>query len=200
LKALEAQLPGGIGVIGVDEHTAVVFDLISGEISVHGPGGLTLRMQGESEFVTAGSTTTLDHLRQFFGSAKTSVLTEAEPADTLADSPSDRFAALLAAGDTEGAAAISLEVEAELFSSSSPEAHTALRSMLVQLADTARNGLVDTRAVLEPLVDIALEVRRLARENKDYAMSDLVRDALTAADIEVRDTPDGMVWEQLAKQ
>ena len=199
LKTLEAQLPEGVGVIGVDEHTAVVFDLVTQEVSVHGPGGLTLRIHGEHEFIPAASSTTLDHLRDFFNAtAAAPSASQAEQAD--ASDPAQRFAALLEQGDTDGAAAIALDVEAELFSTKSAQAHEALRSMLVQLADTARNGLVDTRAVLEPLVNITLEVRRLARENKDYAMSDLVRDALTAADIEVRDTPDGMVWEQIGKE
>ncbi len=197
LKALEVQLPAGIGVIGVDEHTAVVFDLTTNEISVYGPGGLTLRTRDALEFIAAGETTTIDHVRDFFQNQASSA--SAAPAAAMSTSdPDKRFAALLAAGDTDGAAAIALDVESELFHSTSAQAHVALRSMLVQLADTARNGLVDTRDVLEPLVNIALEVRRLARENKDYAMSDLVRDSLTAAHIEVRDTPEGMVWEQLA--
>lgn len=199
LKTLEAALPAGIGVIGVDEHTAVVFDLVTQEVTVHGPGGLTLRMNDNLEFVPAGSSTTLDHLREFFKSSVASTTAPQAP-ELDRNDPVQRFTALLVQGDTDGAAAIALEVETELFSSKSIEAHEALRSMLVQLADTARNGLVDTRSVLEPLVNIALEVRRVARENKDYAMSDLVRDSLTAAHIEVRDTPDGMVWEQLGKQ
>ncbi|MDP2014696.1 MAG: hypothetical protein Q8L05_10780 [Actinomycetota bacterium] len=199
LKTLEALLPAGIGVIGVDEHTAVVMDLNTDEISVYGPGGLTLRNRDELEFIAAGSTTTVDHVRHFFKNQPVNVAEAPESTATSSNDPAQRFAALLTEGDTDGAAAIALEVESELFSTTSIQAHEALRSMLVQLADTARNGLVDTRVVLEPLVNIALEVRRLARENKDYAMSDLVRDSLTDAGIEVRDTPDGMVWEQLGK-
>jgi len=198
LKALETQLPAAVGVIGVDEHTAVVFDLNAGEVSVHGPGGLTLRMHGESMFIAAGSATTLDHLRDYFAASQSTAIPTPEASTDSQAGPAERFAALLAQGDTDGAASISLEVETVLFSSGSAEAHEVLRSMLVQLADTARNGLVDTRAILEPLVNIALEVRRLARDSKDYAMSDLVRDSLTNAGIEVRDTPDGMVWEQVA--
>ena len=198
LKTLEALLPAEVGVIGVDEHTAAVFDLVTSEISVHGPGGLTLRMSDAVEFIPAGESTTLDHLREFFKTPAVAGV-PSEPTQATADGPVERFTSLLADGDTDAAAAVALEVETELFTTTSVEAHEALRSMLVQLADTARNGLVDTRAVLEPLVNIALEVRRVARENKDYAMSDLVRDSLTAADIEVRDTPEGMVWEQIGK-
>lgn len=197
LKSLEAMLPAGVGIIGVDEHTAVVLDLVTEEVSVHGPGGLTLRLNGESEFIASGTSTNLEHLRTFFQTTDAAVAATATLASTHDADPALRFADRLAAGDADGAVAVSLEVETVLFNSGSSEAHLALRSMLVQLADTSRNGLVDSRSVLEPLVNIALEVRRVARDNKDYAMSDLVRDSLTAAGIEVRDTPEGMIWEQV---
>ncbi|MDO9484832.1 MAG: hypothetical protein Q7K25_02075 [Actinomycetota bacterium] len=197
LKSLEALLPAGVGVMGVDEHTAVVLDLVSNDVSIHGPGGLTLRNGEDFEFIAAGSTTTLVHLRDFFHSS-----VAASPAEVaiVQEDFTKSFTSMLADGDTDGAAAIALDVESQLFNTSSVEAHESLRFMLVQLADAARNGLIDTRDVLEPLVNIALEIRRLARENKDYAMSDFVRDSLTTAHIEVRDTPDGMVWEQLDKE
>lgn len=67
--------------------------------------------------------------------------------------------------------------------------------MLVELADAAHSGLQDPRTILSPLVDVALNIRKLARENKDYAMSDIVRDSLAAAGIEVRDTPEGVQWD-----
>ena len=197
LKTLEALLPQGIGVIGVDEHTAVILDLISNEVSVYGPGGLTLRMGDQLQILPSGSTTSLDHLREFF-SASLPPATQRQDTTDSGDALR-RFAATLSDRDTDGAAAVALEVESELFGTTSLQAHESLRSMLVQLADAARAGMVDTHAVLEPVVNIALEVRRVSRENKDYAMSDLVRDALAAADIEVRDTPDGMVWEQMTK-
>jgi cysteinyl-tRNA synthetase len=76
-------------------------------------------------------------------------------------------------------------------------ANSDLRAMLVELADAAQSGLQDPRAILSPLVEVALNVRRVARENKDFAMSDLVRDSLTAAGIEVRDTPEGVQWNLL---
>ena len=37
-------------------------------------------------------------------------------------------------------------------------------------------------------------MRAAARDGKDFATSDLVRDRLVAAGIEVRDTPDGTTW------
>jgi cysteinyl-tRNA synthetase len=38
------------------------------------------------------------------------------------------------------------------------------------------------------------EVRKSAREAKDFATADTIRDRLGAAGIEIRDTPDGATW------
>ncbi|HVL26786.1 MAG TPA: hypothetical protein VM390_01465, partial [Acidimicrobiales bacterium] len=56
LRALEGQLPGGAFVLGVDEHTACVFDLAAGTATVSGLGGVTVRSRGRSTFVEAGRT------------------------------------------------------------------------------------------------------------------------------------------------
>ncbi|MEP4650903.1 MAG: hypothetical protein ABJ314_12010 [Ilumatobacter sp.] len=74
------------------------------------------------------------------------------------------------------------------------QARRALRSMIVKLGDAATNGLRDQRDVLGPVVAAALDARRVAREEKAYAVSDAVRDGLDAAGIEVRDTADGAEW------
>ena len=66
--------------------------------------------------------------------------------------------------------------------------------MIVKLGTAATDGLRDPRAVLGPVVEAALAARRVAREEKAYAVSDAVRDGLDAAGIEVRDTADGVEW------
>lgn len=45
------------------------------------------------------------------------------------------------------------------------------------------------------VVDMVLELRAKAKENKDWATSDKIRDMLTEAGFIVKDTPDGTVWE-----
>ncbi len=62
LEAMEAMLPAGVGVIGVDEHTAVVVDVVERTATVHGAGGLTLRVQGVSQVVPAGESIALADL------------------------------------------------------------------------------------------------------------------------------------------
>jgi cysteinyl-tRNA synthetase len=59
---------------------------------------------------------------------------------------------------------------------------------------TGAGGDSGLRAAVDGLVRIALEQRREARERKDFAAADAVRDGLKAAGILVEDTPSGPRW------
>ena len=47
---------------------------------------------------------------------------------------------------------------------------------------------------LAPVMDLVLELRQHARENKDWAMSDKIRDMLLAAGITIKDSKEGTSW------
>ncbi|MEV0622591.1 cysteine--tRNA ligase [Nonomuraea sp. NPDC050404] len=53
----------------------------------------------------------------------------------------------------------------------------------------------DLKPVVDALVAVALEQRKAARERKDYAAADAIRNQLAAAGITVEDTPHGARWE-----
>jgi cysteinyl-tRNA synthetase len=53
----------------------------------------------------------------------------------------------------------------------------------------------DLRPVVDALVGVALEQRQAARQRKDYAASDAIRDRLQDAGVLVEDTPRGPRWE-----
>ncbi|TDC02396.1 cysteine--tRNA ligase [Nonomuraea longispora] len=53
----------------------------------------------------------------------------------------------------------------------------------------------DLSPVVDALVAVALEQRKAARERKDYAAADAIRDRLSAVGITVEDTPHGPRWE-----
>jgi len=67
--------------------------------------------------------------------------------------------------------------------------------MIVRLGEAAVGGLADPRSILGPVIDVALNARLEVRAAKRYDLSDVIRDGLAAAGVEVRDTPDGQVWE-----
>jgi cysteinyl-tRNA synthetase len=53
----------------------------------------------------------------------------------------------------------------------------------------------DLRPVVDALVSVALEQRQAARERKDYAAADAIRDRLQDSGVLVEDTPRGPRWE-----
>ncbi len=72
---------------------------------------------------------------------------------------------------------------------------------LVKLAKVLGFTLADTRKEIEPetakgVMDLVLELRKNARENKDYATSDLIRKELAQLGINVMDAPGGATWEK----
>ncbi len=61
-------------------------------------------------------------------------------------------------------------------------------------------GLIDESennagsGVIEGLMNLIIDIRKTARENKDWATSDKIRDTLKAAGVEIKDTKDGVEW------
>ena len=59
-RLLEAAMPEGAFVLGVDSHTALVLDLDAGVASVTGLGGVTVRVGGRSAVFPGGSEVAVD--------------------------------------------------------------------------------------------------------------------------------------------
>ncbi len=113
------------------------------------------------------------------------------------------FTVAFAARDVDACVAAVLELEQVLvdwaadtnISDESERARGILRRMVLRLGELAATGARDPRAVLAPFVEALLQLRAQARAAKDFATSDRIRDQLTDAGVEVRDTPDGALWE-----
>ena len=60
------------------------------------------------------------------------------------------------------------------------------------LLDESKSGAGSN--VIDGLMSLILDIRKSARENKDWATSDKIRDELKAAGVEVKDTKDGVEW------
>jgi cyanophycinase-like exopeptidase len=108
------------------------------------------------------------------------------------------FDAAHAARDVDGCVSAILDLEQALVdwsadtltSGEGDHARAVLRRMVVRLGELAAAGT----GGLAPLVDALIDARRRARDGRDFATSDRIRDQLAAAGIEVRDTPTGMEW------
>jgi len=221
LARLEAELPDDVGVLGVDEHTALVVDLAARTARVVGNGVVTVRRRGWSARYADGATPALDALDALLRGADLPEAAAggvapagggpgpggpAAPDDvpslrSAADAARRAFDAALAARDVEGCVAAVLDLDAAILAWSSDtdvddadHARRTLRAMITTLGELARDGVRDPRDVVGPFVAALLEVRAAARDARDYPTSDLVRDRLAAAGVEVRDTPEGPEW------
>ncbi|HQU26636.1 MAG TPA: hypothetical protein PLS29_06345 [Acidimicrobiales bacterium] len=170
LDRLESQLPTGVATLGVDEHTAAIFDRESDTLGVRGRARVHWRLAGKVRSFAAGDTIALDELRR------------ATPVDAprverreSADSP-----------PTVPQEPLGL---AEVVAEGGPDATRAL-ARLVQLAEGGGEGTIDPTALVEGV----LAARREARAAGQYALADRLRGALVDAGVEVQDGPSGTTW------
>jgi hypothetical protein len=214
LHVLESMLDADTVVLGVDEHTAVLFDLDEDTARVLGRAALTLRRQGVSTVFTSGATVAIEELRAVAaGGRPARSLASAQPSTTGTTRPApslraeaERLEAIfdnaLKARDVTAAVTAVLELEQaivdwsadteEMDGTEAPRA--MLRRMVTRLAELAVLGARDPREAVAPLVEALIELREQAREQGSWALADTLRDRLTAARIEVRDTPNGPLW------
>ena len=222
LAALEATLPDEVGVLGVDEHTAMVVDVRARTLSVAGNGVVSVRRRGDTRTFAAGESLGLDELSAMLRGESVATVAPvaaspaadsgvprdaAEPGPALslraeADRARADFERALASRDVDGCVAAVLGLEEALAawqadtlqSDDADEARRVLRALVVRLGELAEQGAGDPAERVAPFVEALLAVRAAARESRDFATSDLVRDRLVAAAVEVRDTADGTEW------
>jgi len=165
LQLLEERLPADVATLGIDEHTALIFDLDSDSVSVRGRANGYWRHQGTVTVLANGTTIPLEQLR---GSTP-------PPASLSPAAPTSTSSGALELG------ALVLE--------GGPTATEAL-ARLVQLALTGSDSHVEAA----PLVEGVLAARRGAKKEGHYAIADKLREVLTSAGIEVQDTSTGTTW------
>ena len=224
LHRLEAELPEGACVVGVDEHTALLLDLEAGSASVAGRGGVVVRRGGARVLaLAAGESMPLAELRACAegrsgagGSSPVATVAAGGPPAAAevggggslgedADRAEAAFEAALAARDADGAVAALLALEAALDawgadptqSDERTRARATLRGMATRLGAIAAEGLVDRRDIVAPFVDALLTLRRAARDDKRWVDADATRDIVVAAGIEIRDHAGGTDWSVL---
>jgi len=220
LAIMERQLPDDAAVLGVDEHTAVIFDLVAGTVEVRGRGGLTIRKNGASTVLAAPMVLAIADLRSMIrtGGAVPIAPTPAAESDQLEpglsepDSPlplpdiverAERmFEAALAEGDGKALIMIILDLEYAVHEwaadtdedQGTEQARTVLRGMIGRLEEVITDGLRDPGEKLRPIVEPLLELRSALRAQGRYAESDAIRAALAAGGAQVADSADGTQW------
>jgi cysteinyl-tRNA synthetase len=72
--------------------------------------------------------------------------------------------------------------------------------LVARLGRTAEQGLVSPSDRLRPAIEPLIALREALRKENAYAAADVIRDALAAAGVELKDTPDGPRWDVNAGQ
>jgi cyanophycinase-like exopeptidase len=217
LSQLEALLPEGAGILGVDEHTAVILDLGDQTVEVRGRGRAVVRRRGAETDLPTGTEMTLGELRSMFtadgatGTPRMAVQSVGEAPGTVREDP---FLALLGerqeafdrardGRDVEAMVAAILALDTtmvewsgETFSGDERErAQVLLRRMVTRLGEVAIDGAADPRERVAPIVEAVLALRRRWRGEGRFADADGLRDLLAGCGVEVRDGRDGSDWD-----
>ncbi len=218
LRMLETHLHADEFIIGVDEHTGLVIDLEREVADVVGNATVTLRKGDAQKTFPAGASIPLAELRSLTWASTSaradavSTTTASQPVATRPATPTSLAAAIdahrhafdlaITKHDADAAVGAVLTLESEIRAWSvdtlqgpdQDRAVSTLRAMISKLGEIAINGLRDPRSVVAPFVNGLLAVRASVRGEKRFDLSDLVRDQLLAAGVEVRDTKDGVEW------
>ena len=168
LTTLETQLPEGTATLGVDEHTAVLFDLESETFSVTGKGDVHWRINKSTQIFTPGNSYPMSELSTLPAVAK-SLVSEVSEIAAVELSPL-KLANIVELGGSGKDVAL---------------------ARLVELASKSGEGLIDPTEI----VNAILEARISARSDANYTLADQLRDLLINAGILVNDGPSGTTWE-----
>ncbi len=164
LADLRAEVPD-LPVLGIDEHTALVIDAPTGTATVHGQGSVHLLVGDAVTRHGAGGSFDLREALAVPALLSTTVT-------TTRDRP-----ALEAAVEAQDPAAVVAAL--------AQESDLAHATALAGLEPVLRRGWTS------PDVTLLLKARGQAREDKQWEVSDLLRDGLAALGVVVEDTADG---------
>jgi len=224
LAVMERELPPDAAVLGVDEHTAMLIDPRTDGIEVRGRGGVTVRRAGVSTILPAGTSMSVADLRGLVVGAKpTSSDTRPRPSrDSGSKAQANQGKGALpvplpevmaeaergfgvAAGARDAgtmvAVIVALETAIKHWEADTDEdqgteqARALLRSLIGRLGRTAQDGLTDPRDRLRPAVEPLIALRNTLRAQRNFAAADAIRQALTAAGLDLSDTPGDTRWE-----
>lgn len=167
LRTLQQQLPESTATLGIDEHTAAIFDFTRDTVTIQGKARAYWNHGDAITTLENGSTTPLETIRTTH----------------LAFPPSLPVVSPPLSSDVVALAQIAAQ--------GGPEGTEALAS-LVELARAGGRGFVDPA----PLVEGILAARTSARNGAHFTLADELRDCLLRSGFDVHDGPDGTSWSR----
>jgi peptidase E len=216
LQALEDQLPETTGILGLDEHTALMIDLAEPEAVIKGIGCVTLRRKGREMVFGKADRIPLALLRGIseWGAPPAPSARVAQPAydsgsiqtDDVWDplhAMSEKIQTLIEDDRIEQATGSLLELERHIWDvreqlqerSAMGAAREVLRDMVALIGTRSARRPTDRKACLAPLVEQLLRLRAHFREQQQWTAADHLRDCLNKTGVAVMDTKEGVEWD-----
>ncbi|MEE4351392.1 MAG: hypothetical protein V2J25_00850 [Desulfatiglans sp.] len=213
-RQLESLLPEDMTIVGLDEHTACLMDLESGEATIKGIGCVTIRRQGAEAIFESGSGFSIDLLRgreirkawthKSEGRMMSQEITG--PADTLFWDRIHEIEALfhrgLEKGESKMAASALLELDRTIWEAKESleatefisQARDLLRELVVSLGIRLETSPENVTRWFAPLVEEMLDLRERFRKQGQWDEADAIRECLSRSKVVVEDTKAGPQW------
>lgn len=213
LIELEKQLPENVAILGIDEHTAVIFDLEKQTLEIRGRGRVTLRGKGCVRIFEKGNSMPLDVLEQESshlpakrkGVPEKDVVNKAASLKDLQVLASRISQSPLSGNietDTRRLLDIAERIRRQNASGAQWETLDAVLDIFRELlmvfsraADASpKTPEAGTAPLMDQLVESIIALRDRMREQKEWKTADELRDCLQQANVIVTDTADGTRW------
>lgn len=164
LNLLESLLPEDVATLGIDEHTALILDLVADTAEVTGRGRAYWRNGGTTRVLENGVTTPLNELRH---AGPPRLRQVAPPVQLDID-----FVSLTKVIESSG------------------EAATEALALILRSTQIGVPSKVEFAALVERILDL----RQRTKADGNYQLADELRDILTNAGIEIQDRPGATTW------
>jgi hypothetical protein len=185
-RELEEQLEPRTSIVGIDEHTACIFDPEKDACLVLGAGTVTVRRKGREWSYPSGESFPFHQLRAHTHSParETSAVRAETDAAPMGETPQYLVELARALNET------SEPVQArELID----HAHDTMHVLASDWLDEAHTA---PHKEIAPLVGIMIEIRQKLRDAKQYSLADEIRKSLAELDIVLEDSADGTTWRK----
>ncbi|MDA8138327.1 MAG: Type 1 glutamine amidotransferase-like domain-containing protein [Desulfobacteraceae bacterium] len=217
LQALETLLPDSTTLVGLDEHTALVINFATQQVSIKGLGSVTLRQNGRERIFSKNDAISLTDLCVEAPSRSILSIHTVRPQtigldDDMVWAPveglSEQIHTALAHNRIEAATHALLELERHIHEvyeqlqarDAEGAAREVLRNLLVLFGSQLARRPDSRQSCLAPLVDALLELRSRLKEKKEWQAADEIRACLARAGVQVEDRSDGMYWRLVDKK
>lgn len=218
---LAAMLPEDVSIIGIDEHTACIIDLESGDAGVRGIGSVVLRQTGREMIFEKGDRFPIDALRgESFDSGRTRRPPDHPKAQRKTNKSADArfwdrvhslrksFLDGIEHYDAKTIVNSLLELDRTLWQAQADleneefivQGRENLRDLIVLLGPALKTRSADPLATLTPVLDELISLRNTFRQKRQWEAADAVRASLERAGIIIEDTPEGARWRSVSSK